>query len=68
MQNFPAFKTPEYVKFRENIWQGLISLANQKTNHKTIKHLIADYSRNLRLTIINNSNSVHSKLSNLLCK
>lgn len=60
MQNFPAFKTPEYVKFRENIWQGLISLANQKTNHKTIKHLIADYSRDLRLTIINNSNSVHS--------
>ena len=60
MQNFPTFKTPEYVKFRENIWQGLISLANQKTNHKTIKHLIADYSRDLRLTIINNSNSVHS--------
>ncbi|GFP09046.1 nSTAND3 domain-containing NTPase [Lactobacillus helveticus] len=59
MQDFSAFKTPEYVEFREFIWQGLISLANQKTNHKPIKHLIADYSRDLRLTIINNSNSVH---------
>ncbi|MGM9915542.1 MAG: AAA family ATPase [Lactobacillus crispatus] len=64
MQDFAAFKTPEYVKFRQNIWKGLMSLTDQKTNYRGIKHILTDYSRNLRLTIINKPNSVHDVIEN----